>query len=320
MAEDYYKTLEVSRDASQADIDKAYSKLARKYHPDVNPDDKTAKKKFQAVQTAYDVLKDPKKRELYNQYGSGFESVGGAGPRPGGGWRPTGGEAGGPEFDFSQFFGGEPTGGGFADFFSQFRRGAGPTGPAGRRSRPAGRAPGQNLHSEIQIPFQLAVTGGETHLTVTRPSGGSETLVVKIPAGIDDGKKIRLRGQGEPGFDGERADILITVHVAPHPWFTRRGEHLYVKTPLSLLEAAEGAVVDVPTPTGTVSLRVPPGVSSGKKLRIKGHGVAAAGKPPGDLYAEIQIVLPSKLDEESLEAIRKIDASHPVQPRKELRW
>lgn len=315
MAEDYYKTLGVNRDASQADIDKAYAKLARKYHPDVNPDDKSAKKKFQAVQAAYDVLKDPNKRAMYNQYGAGFEGVAGAGPRPGGGWRPTGGP-GGPEFDFSQFFGGEPSGG-FADLFSQFRRGAGPTG---RRGKSASRAPGLDLQSEIQIPFQLAVTGGETHLSVSRPSGETETLAVKIPAGIDEGKKIRLRGQGEPGASGERGDILITVHVAAHPWFTRRGEHLYVKTPLSLREAAEGAVIDVPTPKGTVSLRVPAGVSSGKKLRIKGHGIAIAGKTPGDLYAEIQVAMPPKLDEKSLEAIREIDSRHPVQPRKELRW
>ncbi|HUY91896.1 MAG TPA: DnaJ C-terminal domain-containing protein [Pirellulales bacterium] len=317
MAEDYYKTLGLSRDASQADIDKAYAKLARKYHPDVNPDDKTAKKKFQAVQAAYDVLKDPSKREMYNRYGSSFEQMGGGGPQPGPQWRAAGAGPGGAEFDFSQLFGGEGAGG-FADLFGQFRRGA-PGGP-GRRGRAAGRAPGADLHSEVQIPFNLAVTGGETHLSISRPSGQVETLSVKIPKGIEDGKKIRLRGQGEAGAGGARGDILLTVRVAAHPWFTRRGEHLYVRVPVSLREAAEGATVDVPTPQGTVALRIPPGVSSGKKLRIKGHGVAASGKPAGDLFAELQVVLPAKLDEASLEAIRQIDAKHPVHPRRELRW
>jgi DnaJ-class molecular chaperone len=317
MAEDYYKTLGVSRDASQADIDKAYAKLARKYHPDVNPDDKTAKKKFQAVQAAYDVLKDPNKRQMYNQYGSSFESAGGAGPRPGaGGWRQAAGGPGGVEFDFSQFFGGEPSGG-FADMFGQFRRGA--AGPS-RRGRAPSRATGQDLQSEIRIPFQLAVTGGQTQLAISRPDGRVETLSVKIPQGIDEGKKIRLRGQGEVGPDGEHGDILITVRVDSHPWFSRRGENLYVKAPLSLREAAEGATIDVPTPKGVVSLRVPAGVSSGKKLRIKGHGVSAAGKAPGDLFAEVQIVLPPKLDEQSIEALREIDARHPIDPRKDLRW
>jgi DnaJ-class molecular chaperone len=321
MAEDYYKTLGLDRDASQADIDKAYAKLARKYHPDVNPDDKTAKKKFQAVQAAYDVLKDPSKREMYNRYGSSFEQMGGGGPQPGPQWRTAAGGpggAGGPEFDFSQIFGGGEGGGGFADLFGQFRRGAA-SGP-GRRSKAAGRAPGADLQSEIQIPFNLAVTGGETQLSISRPSGQVETLNVKIPAGIEDGKRIRLRGQGESAPDGERGDILLTVRIGAHPWFTRRGEHLYVRVPVSLREAAEGAMVDVPTPKGAVSLRIPPGASSGKKLRIKGHGVSPPGKPPGDLYVEVQVVLPAKLDEPSLEAIRKIDASHPLQPRKELRW
>jgi DnaJ-class molecular chaperone len=202
--------------------------------------------------------------------------------------------------------------------FGQFRRGA--AGGPNRRGRASSRAPGADLQSEVQVPFNLAVTGGETQLSISRPSGQVETLNVKIPAGIDDGKKIRLRGQGEVGPGGERGDILLTVRVGAHPWFTRRGDHLYVRVPVSLREAAEGATVDVPTPKGTVSLRIPPGASSGKKLRIKGHGVSAPGRAPGDLYAEIQVVLPAKLDEKSLEAIRQIDAAHPTQPRKELRW
>lgn len=317
MAEDYYKTLGVTRGASQAEIDKAYSTLARKFHPDLNPDDKSAKKKFQAVQAAYDVLKDPSKREMYDRYGDSFEAVGG-GPR--GGPQRRGGPKG-EDFDFSQFFGeryGEDPSGGFADIFSQFRRAQ---GGQGRRGRSAGRPAGVDAQIEVQIPFSVSITGGEVQVVMPRQNGQTENLSVKIPAGIEDGKRIRLRGQGESSApDGPRGDLLIQVRVAPHPWFTRRGEHLHVKVPVTLLEAAEGAKVDVPTPKGVVALRVPKGTSSGARLRIKGHGVSLAGKAPGDLFAEIQIVLPANLDEPSLELIRKFEARQPQQPRRELRW
>jgi DnaJ-class molecular chaperone len=317
MAEDYYQTLGVSREASQAEIDKAYAKLARKYHPDVNPDDKSAKTKFQAVQSAYDVLKDPKKRELYDRYGTAFEGVAGGSPRPGQSW----GRGPGPEeFDFTQFFGdrfGTDPQGGFADLFNQFRRAR---APGQGRPRRAARPQAPAVEHEVQIPFTLAVLGGETHLELRRPTGKHETIVVKIPPGIDEGKKIRLRGQGEPLDDGEPGDLLILVHVMPHPAFTRRGEHLHVRLPVTLREAADGGKVDVPTPRGTVSLRVPPGTSSGVKLRIKGHGVARPGKPPGDLFAEIQIVLPPKLDAKSLELVRQLDERQSLEPRKDLKW
>jgi curved DNA-binding protein len=159
---------------------------------------------------------------------------------------------------------------------------------------------------------------------VERPDGHVETLAVKIPAGISDGKKIRLRGQGGSAGGGTPGDILITVHVAAHPWFTRHGNDLEVRLPVTLAEAALGAKVDVPTPRGTISLRVPPGASSGKRLRVKGHGVKTRDGEPGDLYAEIQIVLPASLDEESLELIKKLDerlqTGQPQNPRRELRW
>jgi curved DNA-binding protein len=314
MAEDYYHSLELNRGASQAEIDKAYARLARKYHPDVNPDDKNAKKKFQEIQAAYDVLKDPKKREMYDRYGSAFEQAGqaGGGPRGGGTWSYN---VGPEDFDFAQFFGGEMPGG-MGDIFSQMRRGQG----SQRRARKA-QAAGADVEAEVEIPFNLAVTGGETHLTLTREGGQSETLTVRIPPGIDDGKKLRLRGRGEPGLNGgPSGNLLVKVRVAAHPYFTRRGDHLYVRLPVTLLEAVEGAKVDVPTPKGTVSLRVPPGSSSGTKLRIKGHGVAAANGPAGDLFAEVQIVLPSKLDDDAIAQIKQIAARYPQDPRRDLRW
>ena len=166
-------------------------------------------------------------------------------------------------------------GGGFADLFKQFSRGRG----GAARAAPAAR--GNDLKHELTIPFATAVLGGEAALTVQRHDGNVETIKVKIPAGIDDGKKIRLRGQGEPGAgDAPAGDILLTIHVSPHPYFRRTGNRLDVRVPVTLAEAAQGAKIDVPTPHGTISLTVPPNTSSGKRLRIKGHGVQA-GQPAG---------------------------------------
>ncbi len=323
MAEDYYTTLEVARDAKPDDIQKAYRRLARKYHPDLHPDDKTAKKKFQEVQAAFDVLNDPKKRELYDRYGSNYEQAAAAAAagHPGAQWS---GGAGGPDYenvDFSQFFGerfGGGEGGGFADLFGNL---GGRAGKQGRRGRGAAKQRGADLESELDIAFNTAITGGSTQVAVHRPAGKVDTISVKIPAGIEDGKKIRLRGQGEPGAGGGPAgDILITIHVAPHPYFRRRGDDLDVRVPVTLAEAVAGAKVEVPTPRGTVALRVPPCTSSGARLRIKGHGVAPTGKTPGDLYAEILIMLPKSLETGEVEQISEIAARHPLNPRAELRW
>jgi curved DNA-binding protein len=323
MAEDYYKTLGVRRDASQAEIQKAYRELARKYHPDMNPDDKTAKKKFQQVQKAFDVLGDAEKREMYDRYGSSFETMGGGGPRAGRTWAGGTGPGGfGTEgFDFSQFFGerfGEAPAGGFADIFEQFRRAAGP-----RTGKTATAPPrrGADIRHELQVPFQTSITGGEAQLTLRRKSGKTETIGVKIPAGIADGQKIRVRGQGEPApRGGTPGDILITIRVAAHPCFQRRGNHLHVKVPVTLAEAASGAKVDVPTPRGTVSLSIPAGSSSGTKLRVRGHGVVPKNGPPGDLLAEIQIVLPRDLAAADRQMIEEFSRRHPQNPRANLRW
>lgn len=320
MAQDYYSVLGVSRDASQADIAKAYRDLARKYHPDLHPDDKSAKKKFQEVQSAFDVLNDSKKREMYDRYGSAFEQMGqGGGPRPGGQWNAGGGQQF-EDVDFSQLFGerfgrgGRSGGGGFADIFEQFTRG-GRGGGAGPQAPPA---TGGDLEHEAQIAFATAVLGGEIQLSLQH-DGKTETLNVKIPAGIDDGQRIRLRGKGHPG-PGGAGDLYIRVKVTPHPHFRRAGNNLTVTVPLTLAEAAAGAKVDVPSPQGTVSLSVPPGTSSGAKLRIRGHGVAPKGKPAGDLLAEIKIVLPKDLNDEELNQLREISERHPLHPRNDLRW
>lgn len=320
MSDDYYRILEIPRSASADEIHKAYRGMARKYHPDLNPDDDDAKKRFQEVQRAYEVLSDPEKRDLYDRYGSSFESMGmgGDGPRPGGGPRgysTSGGNFSFEDVDLSELFGGGRGAGpgGFADLFKQF---------SGGRGRTTARRParGQDIRQEIEVPFRTAIMGGEVQLSMRRATGEVETLTVKIPAGIEDGRKIRLRGQGEraaPG--GKPGDILITVRVSAHPWFRRRGAHLEVRVPISLSEAIAGAKVDVPTPKGTITLTIPPNTSSGKKLRIKGHGVPQKSGAAGDLYAEVQIVLPEKIDEQVAQAIKEAKVG-PHDARAGLKW
>lgn len=323
MAEDFYKTLGIQRDASQADVQKAYRDLARKYHPDLNPNDKTAKEKFQKVQAAFDVLNDTSKREMYDRYGSSFESRAQGGPRsqPG---RGSGAAPGFEEIDLGDLFGsrygGDPSSI-FGDLFGgQYRRkGAAGSGKRGRK-QPAESPAGADLQQQIEIPFQTAILGGQIELSVPRSSGHIDAIKVKIPAGIADGAKMRLRGQGESTGGEPAGDILLTVRVASHPWFIRRGNNLEVKLPVTLSEAILGAKVDVPTPRGTISLRIPPHTSSGTKLRIKGHGIKAKEGPPGDLFADVLIVLPEKIDDAVLDAVKKLSAEHPQNPRSGLQW
>ena len=316
MAEDYYRTLGVERSASEAEITKAYRDLARKYHPDLNPEDEAAKKKFQEVQIAFDVLSDKQKREMYDRYGSAYESVGAGqgGPHP---WAGAGTGESHVNVNWEDLFGGESGGGGgFADLFKQF-------GGRGRRAgtRPSPPQPGANIEHELTVPFTTAVTGGEAQIAVRRGDGEVETLQVKIPAGIEDGKKIRLRGQGEPSQNGGNpGDILIKINAAPHPCFRRQGKNLEVRVPIKLTEALSGAKVDVPTPHGTIALTIPPGTSSGKKLRLKGQGVQPAQGSPGDLLAEIQIALPDGLQDADRDQLQEILQKYHDNPRAELRW
>lgn len=315
MSEDYYKTLGINRGASESDIQDAYRELARKYHPDLNPDDANAKAQFQNVQRAYDVLNDSEKRELYDRYGSSFESMSGT---PGGG---AGRAAGFEEFDFGDLFGqrfgeGSAGRGGFADIFQQFPQGGG-RGRRGR-SRPTG---GADIQHEVTVSFNQAISGGEANLTVVRGGGKTELITVKIPAGIEDGKKIRLRGQGEKsGNQGGPGDILITVKVQPHAYFQRRGNHLEVRVPITLPEAVSGAKVDVPGPGGIITLTVPPGTSCGTKLRVKGHGVPDAKGKKGDLYAELHIVLPDQVSDEDREFLQQWEQRYAQDVRLDLRW
>lgn len=295
--EDYYEVLGVSRDASVEELQKAYRKLARKYHPDLHADAEEkerqrAKQQFQKVQQAYDVLSDPKKRQMYDRMGPGFEQMGG-GPHGG---NPFGGGPGG--IDLSQLFGGGG-GGGFEDILRQMG-GGGPMG--GRR----GPAKGADVEQTITVPFAASVLGGQHQISLQRRNGGVDTIDVKIPAGIETGKKIRARGQGQSGIEGgPRGDLMITVKVAPHPSYTRKGMNLHVTVPITIIEAVEGAKIDLPTPHGTVSLKVPAGSSSGKSLRLKGMGIKGS-KASGDLIAVLQITVPEDVSPDDLEVLNRL--------------
>ncbi|MFM8283266.1 MAG: DnaJ C-terminal domain-containing protein [Planctomycetaceae bacterium] len=320
MADDHYQTLGVPRTASAEDIRKAYRELARKYHPDLHPDDAAAKEKFKRVQTAFDVLNDPSKREMYDRYGNAFEGVAGGGRRgPFGGGFPQGGDGGstGGEIDLESLFGG-----GFADLFGG---GAAKDAKGGktRARRRAAETPGDNLETTLRIPFRLSIEGGKTDLRVDR-DGAVETISVTIPQGLPDGARMRLRGQGMPGRGGGPAgDILLEVHVEPHPVYRRQGDTLEVPLPVSLSEAIEGAKVDLPTPWGTISLRVPPLSSSGRRLRAAGMGVRHADGARGDLIAEVQVTLPAGADPAAVERLREAATAAEAgraDPRARLQW
>jgi len=338
MAEsDYYETLEVPRDATPEAIKKAYRTQARKFHPDVNPGDKKAEAKFKEVQGAYDILSDAEKRALYDRYGrAAFEGMAAAGPRGNAQewtFNQSQGGQGFESFDFSEFFGpgaggahaggaaADPAAGGgagiFEDLMGRMRGGRGGRRAAGAAA--AGPRTGRHLEASLTVPFLTAVRGGETAIEVNREHK-RESLVVKIPPGIESGAKLRLRGQGEAGEKGVPAgDLTIQVTVEPHPDFTRDGRDLRVEVPVTVSEAVLGAKVEVPTPEGLKSLTVPPGSSTGQKLRLRGQGVpASGGKPEGDLFVVLKVVVPKTVDDESRRLIREFGERNPLRPREAL--
>ena len=326
MADDYYKRLGVSRTATDDEIAKAYRKLARKYHPDLNPDDASAKKRFQEIQNAYDTLNDAEKRKMYDQFGEDYVKVAasGGGNPFGGGGNPFGG-GGGAQVDFGDLFGqgrgGRGSGGGggfdFEDILRQFGGGGGT--PGGGRSRRGQPAKGGDLAAEITVPLKLAVNGGKTTLQLDR-GNRPESLEVSVPIGIRDGKKIRLRGQGQQVPGGNHGDLLLTVHIASDANYRIVGDNLELKLPISVVEAAGGATIDVPTPGGTVGLKIPPNSSSGRRLRVRGQGMPKRAGEPGDLYIELQIKMPESLDEQQLEAIAGIESAYHKPLRDQIVW
>ncbi len=288
-APDYYQTLGVSKSATPDEIRKSYRKLARENHPDVKKDDATAAEHFKQIQEAYAVLGDDEKRQQYDRFGTVFGKGGpggGAGPVPGGGGH-TWSTEGGQQFDFGDLFGG----GGFEGLFGGAR------GGAGRSRRPAPK--GDDVQATVRVSFETAARGGSVDLRLNR-GGQTETLGVKIPAGINDSAVMRLAGQGEPSpYGGAAGDLLLTVQIEPHRYFRREGSDLLVDVPITPAEAVLGAKMEVPTLSdGTVVLSVPPGTSSGMKLRLRGKGVIdPQTKQTGDQFVVIKIVVPKEVPE-----------------------
>jgi len=309
MAEEYYQHLEIPQSASQEEVQKAYRRLAGKYHPDLHADKSDrekdlSKQKFQKIQRAYDVLNDSEKREMYDRFGENFDSPGGTR-----GGNPFGG---GPQFenmdiDLSQIFGGPggpgpnakgKRGGGFENLFRQFGGMRGGPGPDSGK--------GRDVEQEITIAFHTSIVGGEHQVSLQRRDGKVETIKIKIPAGIEDKKKIRLRGQGEMGVPGgPRGDLMIKVRVASHPDYSRTGMNLHVTVPITLIEALFGAKIDIPTPGGTVTVTVPKRTPDGMTLRLKGLGIKSRDRI-GDLMVNLQIQIPDSISTEDEELINRL--------------
>ena len=314
---DFYKTLGVTKDVSDADLKKTYRKLARKYHPDSNQGDEKAEAKFKEVSEAYSVLSDAEQRKEYDEI-----RAMGSGAR----FTASGAGAGGFEDVFSRFGQqgrGQQQSADFEDIFAMFNQGQGGSFGSGRFGQTSGGyrgfggpQKGADVTARTTLDFVTAVQGE----TITLQGEDGKPFKVKIPAGVADGQKIRLRGRGRPSPDGgESGDVVVQIAVRPHPVFTREGLNLRVIVPVTFTEAALGATIEVPTLSGdTVKLRVAPGTPSGRVLRVKGRGVTTS-KGTGDLLAELQIAVPSHLDEAAREALEKFQPLEPSEnPRADL--
>ncbi|WP_165067265.1 J domain-containing protein [Desulfovibrio sp. ZJ200] len=303
---DYYKLLGVERGAKAEDISKAYKKLARKYHPDLNPGDKQSEEKFKEVNEAYEVLKDPEKRRLYDQLGPD--------------WQHGQQFQGAPGFENMHFtFNGKSfDGSGFSDFFETLFGGAG--GGRGTQFGPdpfggfsARQRHGRDVEAELPLSLEEVARGGRRTVTLQMPQG-PKTLEVTVPAGIRDGAKLRLAGQGDPVSGGTPGDLFLRVRYLPHHLFKVDGDSLQCDVWLAPWEATLGAKVPVPTLEGQVELTIPPGSSSGRKFRLRGKGMGS-GVNRGDLLARVMIKAPVQLSAPERELWQKLADTSAFQAR-----
>ena len=340
---DYYAILGVKKTASTEDIRKAFRKLARKYHPDVNPNDKKAEEKFKELSEANDVLSEPKKRKIYDQLGFYSDNIdpataeayargGGqgysAGGFPGGGYGGAGfgggrGSAQEPHFDFqdydfSQANGGAQGGHGFRDIFSGIFGG-------GYGGAETGPEPGPDLEYQVNVGFWQAIKGAEISLNIQRPDASgrmeAEPVTFRIKPGTRDGQRIRLAAKGNPGRrGGPRGDLYLVIKIGEHPVFKRDGDDIHITVPIMPWEAALGAKVEVPTIDGRAQLRIPPGTQSGQKLRMRDKGVKSATREgtSGDQIVEVEIVVPEVQDVRAKELWQQLQKLQPEDPRAEM--
>ena len=294
MARDYYEILGLKRDASEAEIKRAYRHLAREHHPDRNPGDKGAEGRFKEVQEAYDVLSDKDKRTQYDQFGHvGAQAGSNGGP---GGFQWGGGFGEGAGIDPSQL--------------EEFLRRSGVGDVFGQRKSQGGRgrrtAPREPVTHELRVPFETAVLGGTMSLDVN-----GQEIEVKIPAGVEAGQTLRLQGQAPGG-----ADLLLKIQPDAHPYFRREGNDLLITAPITVAEAVLGTKIDVPTVSGAkLSVKIPSGTSSGSRLRLRGKGIKG-----GDQYVEIKIVAPPHADARSKKLMEEFAEHNPQQPRSGRPW
>lgn len=312
MSDDPYAALGLTKDATEAEIKKAYRRIAKTSHPDLNPDDPAAEAKFKAAAAAYELLKDPERRARFDR----------------GEIDASGAERANREFyrDYAEA-GGNPYRQGHrfdefdaSDIFAEFMRRQGRQGGDYAGSGPYGAsfdARGADRHYTLEVPFLDAARGGRTEVVL--PGGGA--LGVKIPAGAADGQTLRLRGKGAPGYgEGPPGDALVTLSVAPHPVFRREGRDIHITLPITLDEAVLGAKVAAPTIDGPVNLTVPKGASSGRQLRLRGRGVKPlGGGTAGDQLVELSIVCPAEIDEELAAFMRDWRDRHGYDPRKGMK-
>jgi curved DNA-binding protein len=336
---DYYKTLGVERSATQQDIQRAYRKLARKLHPDISKE-AGAEDRFKEVTEAYEVLKDPDKRQKYDQFGQAWKQAsgapgGGAGPPPG--WEQVIFGAGGPgspgggrvEFDFGGFpgggFGSAGGASGFSDFFEMLfgqrvggAPGAAEAGPRGGGYRADWLRRGSDQEARIQLTLEEAAQGGERSITLTDPQDGSQqTVRVKIPRGIRPGQKVRLAAKGAAGSGGgPPGDLYLNVDVLPHPRFRIDGSDLHTTLSITPWEAALGGTAQLETLESPVTVRIPAGSPAGRKIRLRGYGYPQAKGGKGDLYAELDVVVPPQLSDRERELFEELAKVSSFNPRK----
>ena len=313
---DPYQTLGVSKTASAAEIKSAYRKLAKKLHPDVNPGRKDIEQKFKEVTSAYDLLSDSAKRAQFdhgdiNAQGQQQGFGGGSGGNPFGGGAPFSGAyrgakagyGGSGEDPFSAF-------GSMGDIFAEFMGGSGARRHRAAGTSGAGGVRGGDVTYTTSVSFVDACLGGKKRVTLTN----DKTLDITIPAGVEDGHKLRRKGQGLSGIGGAAGDAIVEIRVEPHPFFTRKDRDIVLELPVSLQEAVLGASITVPTLNGSVSVKIPKGSNSGASLRLKGRGVA--GNPAGDMFVKLKLVLPDPVPQDLTDFIEKWSKKNSYDPRK----